>query len=90
MNSQKPYDYKKNTELIRRAQQGDRAAMDELVSANMGLIRSIVPRFADRGAEYEDLVQIGAIGMIKAIGSFILTGSTDVLHILENTDLIIK
>ena len=70
MNSQKPYDYKKNTELIRRAQQGDRAAMDELVSANMGLIRSIVPRFADRGAEYEDLVQIGAIGMIKAIKSY--------------------
>ena len=70
MNSQKPYDYKKNTELIRRAQRGDRAAMDELVSANMGLIRSIVPRFADRGAEYEDLVQIGAIGMIKAIKSY--------------------
>ena len=70
MNEQKCNDYGKNTELILKAQKGDRAAMDELVSLNMGLIRSIVPRFADRGIEYEDLVQIGAIGMIKAIKSY--------------------
>ena len=70
MKEQKQNDYGKNTELILRAQRGDRAAMDELVSTNMGLIRSIVPRFADRGVEYDDLVQIGAVGMIKAIKSY--------------------
>jgi len=70
MSDRTSYDYSKNPELIKRAQNGDRAAMDELVSANMGLIRSIVPRFADRGVEYEDLVQIGAIGMIKAVKSY--------------------
>ncbi|MBO4423179.1 MAG: sigma-70 family RNA polymerase sigma factor [Clostridia bacterium] len=64
------YDFSKNAQLIKEAQEGNRAAMDELVSANMGLVRSIVPRFADRGVEYEDLVQIGAIGMIKAIKSY--------------------
>ena len=70
MSEQKQNDYSRNTELIWKAQGGDRAAMDELVGMNMGLIRSIVPRFADRGIEYEDLVQIGAIGMIKAIKSY--------------------
>ena len=55
MSDRTSYDYSKNTELIKLAQRGDKAAMDELVSANMGLIRSIVPRFADRGVEYEDL-----------------------------------
>lgn len=70
MNDRTSYDFSKNAELIKAAQNGDKAAMDELVSANMGLIRSIVPRFADRGVEYEDLVQIGAIGMIKAVKSY--------------------
>ena len=36
----------------------------------MGLVRSIALRFKDRGVEYEDLVQIGSIGMLKAIRSF--------------------
>lgn len=70
MSERSSFDHSKNAELIRSAQNGDRAAMDELISANMGLIRSIVPRFADRGVEYEDLVQIGAIGMIKAVKSY--------------------
>ncbi len=70
MNSQKQFDYSKNAELIEKAQKGDKTAMEELINANMGLIRSIVPRFADRGVEYEDLVQIGAVGMIKAVKSY--------------------
>ena len=36
----------------------------------MGLVRSIAMRFCGRGTEYEDLVQIGTIGMLKAIRSF--------------------
>ena len=36
----------------------------------MGLVRSIALRFRGRGTEYEDLVQIGTIGMLKAIRSF--------------------
>ena len=60
------YDYSKNAELIKAAQGGDKAAMEELITGNMGLVRSIVPRFADRGAEYEDLIQIGTMGMINS------------------------
>lgn len=46
------------------------AATEALVSKNMGLVRSIAQRFCGRGTEYEDLVQIGTLGMIKAIRTF--------------------
>ena len=51
--------------LIELAHQGDKAARDRLVTDNMGLIWSIVKRFAGRGYEQEDLFQIGSIGLIK-------------------------
>ena len=45
-------------------------ATEALVESNMGLVKSIALRFRGRGTEYEDLVQIGTIGMLKAIRSF--------------------
>lgn len=63
-------DYSKNTELVGRAAMGDEAALEELVVSNMGLVRSIARRFIDRGTDYEDLVQIGIMGMLKAAESF--------------------
>ena len=67
--------YGSNQELLTLARDtedeaGAMAATEELVEANMGLVRSIALRFRGRGTEYEDLVQIGTIGMIKAIRSF--------------------
>ncbi len=62
--------YEKNNDLIQRAQNGSEEAMDALVRLNMGLVKSIAYRFRDRGTEYEDLIQIGTIGMIKAVRSF--------------------
>ena len=62
--------YERNAELLARARGGDTAAEEQLMVANMGLVRSIAGRFLDRGTEYEDLVQIGSIGMLKAIRSF--------------------
>ena len=59
-----------NIELLKLAKQGDTEAQEKLVSQNMGLCKSIAARFRDRGCEYDDLVQIAAIGMIKAIRSF--------------------
>ena len=50
--------------------------MSEAVGNNLGLVKSIALRFRDRGTEYEDLVQIGTIGMIKAIRSFDFTYGT--------------
>ena len=45
-------------------------AMEQLLRENAGLIRSVAYRFRDRGVDMEDLLQIGTIGMIKAIRSF--------------------
>lgn len=64
----------RNLELIYRAQGDDEAdsmfALETLIEENMGLVRSIALRFRDRGTDYDDLVQIGTIGMIKAVRSF--------------------
>ena len=59
--------------LIDRAHQGDKEARDRLVLDNMGLIWSIVRRFAGRGHDLEDLFQIGSIGLMKAIDKFDLS-----------------
>ena len=55
---------------IQKAQCGDKEARDALVSANLGLIYMVLKRFGSRGYEQEDLFQIGAIGLLKAIDKF--------------------
>ena len=59
--------------LIGRAHQGDKRARDILTEKNMGLVHSIAARFKNRGVEMEDLVQIGCIGLLKAIDKFDLS-----------------
>ena len=56
--------------LIERSHHGDKKAREQLVEENMGLIWSIVKRFSGRGTDMEDLFQIGAMGLIKAIDKF--------------------
>ena len=56
--------------LISRAQNGDQEAENFLVENNIGLVRSVVRRFLNRGCEYDDLIQIGSIGLLKAIKKF--------------------
>ena len=68
--------HEKNIQWITAAQGGDKSAMEALVVENMGLVRSVALKFRDRGTEYEDLVQIGVIGMMKAIRSFDMTRGT--------------
>jgi RNA polymerase sigma-B factor len=50
--------------------QGDLAARERLIEQHMSLVRSLARRYAYRGEQLEDLVQIGAIGLIKAIDRF--------------------
>ena len=72
--------YSKNRTLIALAQGEDaleaERATEELVVLNSGLVRTIAIRFRDRGIEHEDLIQIGTIGLIKAIRSFDLDRGT--------------
>jgi RNA polymerase sporulation-specific sigma factor len=57
-------------ELIKAAANGDEKAADELVRQNSGLIWSVVKRFMNRGVDAEDLFQLGAMGLLKAIYKF--------------------
>ena len=68
--------FARNISLITLAQGGDKAAMEKLVVDNMGLVRTVAVKFRDRGTEFEDLMQIGTLGMIKAIHSFDTTRGT--------------
>jgi RNA polymerase sigma-B factor len=57
--------------LLRRYhEQGDLAAREQLIEQYMSLVRSLARRYSYRGEQLEDLVQIGAIGLIKAIDRF--------------------
>ena len=57
-------------ELLMKAQAGDKEAREQLVQKNIGLVKSIVSWYTARGVEKEDLIQIGMIGLIKAIDNF--------------------
>lgn len=57
-------------EQIKRARAGDKLAREQVIKDNMALVYSIVKRFIGRGYELEDLAQIGAIGLIKAVDNF--------------------
>ena len=57
--------------LLRRYhEQGDLAGREQLIEQYMSLVRSLARRYSYRGEQLEDLVQIGAIGLIKAIDRF--------------------
>jgi len=61
-------------ELLRRLKEaGDQAAREELITRYLPLVKSLARRFASRGQPVEDLVQVGAIGLIKAIDRFDLS-----------------
>lgn len=57
-------------ELIIRSQAGDKQATEWLIAENAGLIWSVARRFIGRGAELEDLYQLGCLGFLKAIEGF--------------------
>lgn len=65
--------HKQTQSLLFLAQQGDEQAQEKLVLCNTALVRSILKKYQGRGAEYEDLFQIGCIGLIKAIQNFDLS-----------------
>ena len=62
--------YDKNLELIRRFREGDDAAGEELASLNRPLVYNIAGRFVGRGADMDELVEMGTIGLVKAINTF--------------------
>ena len=56
--------------LVAYLTEGDIRARDQLVEELMPLVRSLANRYSGRGEPTEDLVQVGAIGLVKAIDRF--------------------
>ena len=56
--------------LIRAFRQGDETARERLICANTGLVKSLALKFCAQGYEIEDLMQVGYIGLLKAIDRF--------------------
>lgn len=56
--------------LLKQAQNGDDYAKEQLITLNSPLIKSIVKRYLNKGIDYDDLYQLGALGFVKAINNY--------------------
>lgn len=64
------YNKQETENLILSAQNGDNQASEQLIVLNTPLVKSIIRRFKGRGVEYDDLFQLGCVGLLKAIKNF--------------------
>ncbi len=65
-----PLSAKKEKELLEKSEQGDMEARNKLVEHNLRLVAHIVKKYYATGAEPDDLISIGTIGLIKAVSTF--------------------
>ena len=63
-------------ELLQAAREGDDGACQRVLEENQGLIWSVVRRYYGRGAEPDDLYQLGCLGFLKAVQGFDLAFGT--------------
>lgn len=66
----RPLSEKAEKEYLKKAKDGDIEARNKLVEHNLRLVAHIVKKYYGSGAEQDDLVSIGTIGLIKAINTF--------------------
>ena len=64
------FNYDDNVRLLPLAKEGNEAAMNRLIEMNLPLVSSLSKKFLNRGYEYEDIFQLGCIGLVKAIKNF--------------------
>ena len=64
------YKYEDNLDLIELSQKGDKYALEVLIELNLPLVSAISKKFLNRGYEYEDIFQIGSMGLVKAVNNF--------------------
>ena len=62
--------YENNLQLIPLAKEGNTEALNKLIEANLPFVTSISYKFTIRVYEYEDIYQIGCMGLVKAIKNF--------------------
>jgi len=56
--------------LLRKVSEGDLQAKEKIIEENIGLVYTVAKKFMNRGADFEDLVQLGCIGLINAVDKF--------------------
>ncbi len=70
-NSRKAWDKERTRELFRLyKEEGDLSARDQLIENHLNLVRYLAAKFKNRGEPIDDLVQVGSVGLIKAIDRF--------------------
>ena len=62
--------HQEEIDLSKRAKKGDEAARNRLIEKNLRLVVSIAKKSRGRGLSFEDLIQEGNIGLMKAVGKF--------------------
>src|SRR3954470_9655003 len=62
--------HQEEIDLSKRAKKGDKAARKRLIEKNLRLVVSIAKKLRGRGLPFEDLIQEGNIGLMKAVGKF--------------------
>ena len=62
--------HQEEIDLSRRTKKGDKAARNRLIEKNLRLVVSIAKKARGRGLSFEDLIQEGNIGLMKAVGKF--------------------
>ncbi len=67
---QKPMSPDEEREALARMKEGDESARQELIERNMRLIVHIARKYKVPGCTFDDLISIGAIGLIKAVRSY--------------------
>ncbi len=64
------FDFNENFRLIKEAKNGNKEAFNKIIEKNLPLVSSISKKFLNRGYEYDDIFQIGCMGLVKAVNNF--------------------
>lgn len=70
MNDSAPLKHEEALRLLALAKEGDESAQELLVKRNIALVKSIIKKYLNRGVDYDDLFQIGCLGLVKAIKNY--------------------
>ena len=65
-----PFTTEEEAEMVERLKEGEQGIKDKLVEHNLRLVVYIARRFMNTGVDMDDLISVGTIGLIKAVGSF--------------------
>ena len=65
-----PLSAEREAELLEKSRNGDNGARNELIEHNLRLVAHIVKKYYNTGADQDDMISIGTIGLIKAVSTF--------------------